>query len=124
MVRCLELENFDTYNYIILLGYSPQINTFRHAVHNCYSSIIENILIYNIEFIFELNDNDIENIFNYNIDSNTVESLYTLFNYGVNPNLFTRYLIALKDTTGTQIIINEDEKEFVSKIIEILECNN
>ena len=60
---------------------------------------------------------------NYNIDSDTVEMLYMLFNYGVNPDLFNRYLIALKDPTGTQIMINDTEREFAHEIIEILECN-
>ncbi len=122
-IRCLELENFESYKYIISLGYTPQINTFKHAVHNCYSLVVENILVSDIEFINELNEHDVENIFNYNIDSDTVEMLYMLFNYGVNPDIFNRYLIALKDPTGTQIMINDTEREFAHEIIEILECN-
>lgn len=123
IARCLELENIETYNYILLLGYVPQIKTFREAVHNCYSSIIESILTSDIELITELTEDDIANIFNYNIDSDTVESLYILFNYGVNPTLFTRYLYAFKHPEHNNIIINEDENEYVLEIINILECN-
>ena len=124
IARCIELGNIDTYNYILLLGYSPQIKTFKCAVHNCYSYIIEQILKTNIEFIHELTDFDINSIFNYNIDGDTVETIYTLFNHGANPNLFIYYSQSLQDPDNQVIPIGKDEQEFVMEIIDIFKCNS
>ena len=124
--RCLELQNIDTYNYIIELGYEPRIKTLRCAVRNCYASIIESILINNMTLINKITDDDIAHIFNYTIDSDTVESIYTLFYYGISKHLFTFYIQSFIniDTDTQEIPVNDDEQEHILELINIYNSNN
>jgi hypothetical protein len=119
--RSLELQNFDTYNYILSLGYIPQTETFKKAVHNCYSEIIENILAIDNELIHELEDEDIEYLFSFDINEETVETIHVLFNYEINPNLFNRFLKALKDPEDKYFPVSEEEQDHAIEIIEYLE---
>jgi hypothetical protein len=125
IAHCLELQNFDTYNYIISLGYIPQSETFKIAVRNCYSEITEQILAADNELIHELEDEDIEYLFSFDIDEETVETINVLFNYGIDPMLFNRFLKALKDPEDRYFPVSEEEQDHAIEIIEFLEskCN-
>lgn len=123
--RCLELQNIETYNYIIELGYEPRIKTLRCAVKNCYASIIESILITDTTLINKITDNDISQIFNYTIDSDTVESIYTLLYYGLSKTLFAAYINAFTNADNTNIIpIDDNEQEYVLELINIYNSDN
>jgi len=119
--RALELQNFDTYNYIVSLGYIPQVETLKTAVRNCYSEILDNILATDNELIHEVEDEDIEYLFSFDIDEETVETIHVLFNYGINPLLFNRFLKALQDPEDRYFPVSEEEQDHAIEIIEYLE---
>ncbi len=119
--RALELQNFDTYNYIVSLGYIPQLETLKTAVRNCYSEILDNILATDNELIHEVEDEDIEYLFSFDIDEETVETIHVLFNYGINPLLFNRFLKALQDPEDRYFPVSEEEQDHAIEIIEYLE---
>jgi hypothetical protein len=121
IAKTLELQNFDTYNYILSLGYIPQIETLRIAVHNCYSEITDNILAVDNELVHELIDDDIEYLFSFDIDEETVETIHVLFNYGINPDIFIRFLKALKDPNDRYFPVSENETDYAIEIIAFLE---
>lgn len=125
IARCLELQNFDTYKYFMSLGYIPQIETLRISIHNCYSEITDQILAIDNELIDEIDDEDIEYLFSFDIDDETVETIHVLFNYGIDPNLFNRFLKALKDPEDRYFPVSEEEQDHAIEIIEFLEskCN-
>lgn len=124
LVRCLELNNHGIYQYILELGYVPQIETLKYAVKNCFSDMIVNILENDNDLITDITDEDIEYLFGFDIDENTVETIRVLFNYSVDPILFSRFLSDLKEPNGEYITISEDEQDFVIEIIDFLESNN
>jgi hypothetical protein len=124
LVRCLELNNHGMYQYILELGYVPQIETLKYAVKNSFSEMIVNILENDNDLITDVTDEDIEYLFGFDIDENTVETIRVLFNYGVDPILFSRFLTALKAPNDEYITISEDEQDFVIEIIDFLESNN
>ena len=124
LVRCLELNNHGMYQYILELGYVPQIETLKYAVKNSFSDMIVNILENDNDLITDITDDDIEYLFGFDIDENTVETIRVLFNYGVDPVLFSRFLTALKAPNDEYINISEDEQDFVIEIIDFLESNN
>ena len=124
LVRCLELNNHGMYQYILELGYVPQIETLKYAVKNSFSDMIVNILENDNDLITDITDDDIEYLFGFDIDENTVETIRVLFNYGVDPILFSRFLTALKAPNDEYINISEDEQDFVIEIIDFLESNN
>jgi hypothetical protein len=124
LVRCLELNNHGMYQYILELGYVPQIETLKYAVKNSFSEMIVNILENDNDLITDVTDDDIEYLFGFDIDENTVETIRVLFNYGVDPILFSRFLTALKAPNDEYITISEDEQDFVIEIIDFLESNN
>jgi hypothetical protein len=124
LVRCLELNNHGMYQYILELGYVPQIETLKYAVKNSFSDMIVNILENDNDLITDITDDDIEYLFGFDIDENTVETIRVLFNYGVDPILFSRFLTALKAPNDEYITISEDEQDFVIEIIDFLESNN
>jgi hypothetical protein len=121
--RCLELQNMETYKYILELGYIPQIETLKTAVRNTYSEITENILEMDNDLIHELEDEDIEYLFSFDIDEETVETIHVLFNYNINPALFNRFLKALKDPEDRYFPVSEEEQDHAIEIIEFLESN-
>ena len=121
--RSLELQNLETYKYIIELGYIPQIETLRIAVRNTYSEITESILETDNDLIHELEDEDIEYLFSFDIDEETVETIHVLFNYHINPELFNRFLKALKDPEDRYFPVSEEEQDHAIEIIEFLESN-
>ena len=124
IARSLELQNFETYNYILSLGYTPQIETLRIAVRNCYSEIVENILAIDNELIHDIEDEDIEYLFSFDMDEETVETIRVLFNFGIDRYLFTRFLKALTDPEDKYFPVSEEEQDVAIEIIEFLESNN
>ena len=124
IARSLELQNFETYNYILSLGYTPQIETLRIAVRNCYSEIVENILAIDNELIHDIEDEDIEYLFSFDMDEETVETIRVLFNFKIDRTLFSRFLNALKNGEDKYFPVSEEEQDVAIEIIEFLESNN
>lgn len=124
IARCLELQNFETYKYILSLGYIPQVETLRIAVRNCYSEITESILATDNELIHDIEDEDIEYLFSYDMDEETVETIRVLFNFGIDRYLFARFLKALTDPEDKYFPVSEEEQDVAIEIIEFLESNN
>jgi hypothetical protein len=124
IARSLELQNFETYKYILSLGYSPQIETLRIAVRNCYSEITENILAIDNELIHNIEDEDIEYLFSFDMDEETVETIRVLFNFGIDRTLFARFFNALKNGEDKYFPVSEEEQDVAIEIIEFLESNN
>jgi hypothetical protein len=124
IARSLELQNFETYKYILSLGYIPQIETLRIAVRNCYSEITENILAIDNDLIREIDDEDIEYLFSFDMDEETVETIRVLFNFGIDRTLFARFLNALKNGEDKYFLVSEEEQDVAIEIIEFLESNN
>lgn len=122
LARSIEL-NFDTYDYFITAGYIPEIECLRMAVRNCFSGIVDAILSIDIELIMQLEDADIEYLFSFDMDEETVETVRVLFNYGISPKLFSRFLKALKDPEDKYFPIVEEETDIAIEIIEFLESN-
>jgi hypothetical protein len=119
LARAIEL-NFDTYDYFISCGYIPEIECLRMAVHNAYSGIVENILAIDNELVFQLADSDIEYLFSFDMDEETVETIRVLFNYNISPALFTRFLLALKDPDDKYFPVSNEETDIAIEIIEFL----
>jgi hypothetical protein len=120
IVRSLELENLDTYNYLCSLGYTPQEKTLKYAVKISNSSIIYRILDEERDLIEYLDNDDIENLYDAieDINEETVETVRVLLNYDINIGLFMNMLISLKEN------INDSEyenKDIVIEIIDLLE---
>jgi len=124
LARCLELDNHGIYHYLLELGYIPQAETLKYAVKNSLSDIAVNILELDNELITEIIEDDIEYLFSFDIDENTVETIRVLFNYRIEPLLFSKFLTALKAPNDEYITISEDEQDFVIEIIDFLESNN
>lgn len=122
--RCLELENHGIYYYLLELGYVPQAETLKYAIKNSLSDIIVNILELDNDLITEVIEDDIEYLFSFDIDENTVETIRVLFNYGIEPLLFSKFLTALKNPDNDYITISEEEQDFVIEIIDFLESNH
>jgi len=122
--RSIELQNFETYKYILSLGYIPQITTLKLTIHNCYSEILESILATDNELIREIDDEDIEYLFSYDMDEETIETIRVLFNYNIDRVLFARFLKALKDSDNTVFPVSQEEQDVAIEIIEFLESKN
>ena len=123
LARAMEL-NFDTYDYFVSCGYIPEIECLRMAVHNAYSGIVDSILAMDNELVFQLTDSDIEYLFSFDMDEETVETIRVLFNYNVHPKLFSRFLIALKDPEDKYFPIVDEETDIAIEIIEFLEAHS
>jgi hypothetical protein len=123
LARAIEL-NFDTYEYFISCGYIPEIGCLRMAVHNAYSGIVDSILTIDNELVLQLTDSDIEYLFSFDMDEETVETISVLFNYHISPQLFSRFLIALKDPEDKYFPIADEETDIAIEIIEFLEAHN
>jgi len=122
LAQCITLHNYDMYNYLISLGYFPESETFKKAVQHCCANIVYNILENDNDLINYLDEDDIECIFNTNIDEETIETIRVLFNYGVDSSLFSEYIEILKKY---DIGDNDDEqKDIILEIIELLESSN
>ena len=124
LARAMEL-NFDTYEYFITAGYIPEVECLKMAVRNAFSGIVEAILAVDGdgELVGGLEDADIEYMFSFDLDEETVETIRVLFNYGVAPGLFTRFLKALKDPEDKYFPVVEEETDIAIEIIEFLESN-
>jgi len=129
--KCLTLHNHDTYNYLCNLGYIPESETFKKAVHLCCSKIVDSILSNDSDLIKVLDDEDIEYIYNYNIDEETIETVRVLFNYDVEPSIFSEFLFVLREYDSNANIDfnsnnsnNEDIEDIILELIDILETNN
>jgi hypothetical protein len=120
LARAMEL-NFDTYQYFITAGYIPEIECLRMAVRNAFSGIVDAILGEDNELVMGLGDEDIEYLFSFDLDEETVETIRVLFNYNVPATLFTRFLKALKDPEDKYFAIAEEETDIAIEIIEFLE---
>ena len=124
LARCLELENHGIYYYLLELGYIPQAETLKYVIKNSLPDFVVNILELDNELITEITEDDIEYLFRFDIDENTVETIRVLFNYRIDPLLFSKFLTALKAPNDEYITISEDEQDFVIEIIDFLESNN
>ena len=122
--RCLELENHGIYYYLLELGYVPQAETLKYAIKNSLSDIIVNILELDNDLITEVIEDDIEYLFSFDIDENTVETIRVLFNYNIEPLLFSKFLTAIKNPDNDYITISEEEQDFVIEIIDFLESHH
>jgi hypothetical protein len=122
--RSLELENNGIYYYLLESGYIPQAETLKYAIKNSLSDIVVNILELDNDLITEIIEDDIEYLFSFDIDENTVETIRVLFNYRIEPLLFSKFLKALKAPNDNYITISEDEQDFAIEIIDFLESNN
>ena len=123
LARAIEL-NFDTYEYFVSCGYIPEIECLRMAVHNAYSGMVDSILTMDNELVLQLTDSDIEYLFSFDMDEETVETIHVLFNYNISPKLFNRFLIALKDPEDKYFPIADEETDIAIEIIEFLEAHN
>jgi hypothetical protein len=124
IAHCLELQNFETYKYILSLGYIPQIETLKIAIHNCYSEIVDNILATDNELIREIEDEDIEYLFSFDMDEETIETIRVLFNFEIDRVLFVRFLKALKDPEDKYFPVSNEEQDVAIEIIEFLESKD
>ena len=123
LAHAMEL-NTDTYEYLLGIGYIPQIEPLRIAVRNCFSGIVDTILALDNDLVHQLQDEDIEYLFSFDMDEETVETIRVLFNYEINPLLFTRFLKALKDPEDRYFGVSEEETDIAIEIIEFLESRN
>ena len=124
LASCITLCNHDTYRYFCELGYIPESNTFITAVQYCCSTIVDSILEYDRDMIYLLDEEHIENIFNCNVDEETVETIRVLFNYGINCNLFKNIISNFKEQKNDLESYNEYDKDIILEIIDILESNS
>lgn len=122
LARAMQL-NFDTYEYFVSCGYMPEIECLRMAVHNAYSGIVEAILALDNELVMQLDDTDIEYLFSFDMDEETVETIRVLFNYNIQPKIFKRFLLALKDPEDKYFPVSNEETDIAIEIIEFLEEN-
>lgn len=121
LARALEL-NLDAYEYFIINGYIPEIACLKMAVRNALSGIVDGILATDGEMVMELEDEDIEYLFSFDMDEETIETICVLFNYNINPALFNRFLKALKDPEDKYFTVSEEETDIAIEIIEFLEA--
>jgi len=127
LASCITLCNHDTYKYLSELGYIPEENTFITAVQLCCSTIVDSILEYDTDLIELLEEEHIDNMFNCNIDEETVETIRVLFNYGVNSNIFNNIISKLKSDEGDDNYLeynNDCDKDILLEIIDIIESNS
>lgn len=123
LARAMQL-NFDTYEYFVSCGYMPEIECLRMAVHNAYSGIIDSILAMDNELVLQLTDLDIEYLFSFDMDEETIETIHVLFNYHIQPDLFARFLKALKDPEDKYFPLANEETDIAIEIIEFLEAHD
>jgi len=124
LASCITLCNHDTYRYFCELGYIPESNTFITAVQYCCSTIVDSILEYDRDMIYLLDEEHIENIFNCNIDEETVETIRVLFNNGIDCTLFSNIIAKFKEQKDDLDFYNECDKDIILEIIDILESNS
>ena len=124
LASCITLCNHDTYRYFCELGYIPESNTFITAVQYCCSTIVDSILEYDRDMIYLLDEEHIENIFNCNIDEETVETIRVLFNNGIDCNLFNNIIAKFKEQKDDLDFYNEYDKDIILEIIDIIESNS
>ena len=128
MARALELQNTDTFNYFIEMGYYPSLESLSMAIKHCYSAQIETILninnsTYNNELIHTITDDTIEYLFSFDMNEETIETIRVLFNYGINKCLFSKYLNILKNPGENQYEISPEEEDIAIEIIDFLESH-
>jgi hypothetical protein len=126
MSRCITLYSHDTYRYFCELGYIPESNTFLTAVQYCCSTIVDSILEYDKDMVELIDEEHIENIFNCNIDEETVETIRVLFNYDIDCYLFNHIVCKLKEQNNDiEFYDNYDcDKDIILEIIDIIESNS
>lgn len=123
LARCIDLQNLEMYNTIIQWGYQPQEQCLKVAVRNCHSELVDSILTNDCELINELDDSDIEYLFSFDMDEETIETIHVLFNYNIDPVLFTRFLKSLKDPNDKYFCISDEEQDVAIEIIDFLESH-
>ena len=123
MAKCLEFKNTDLFEYICELGYMPQENSFKTAIKNSYSAITYKILTLDNELITIIDDKILDSVFGYVIDEETVETISVLFEFGVNKQLFAKYLTLFKNPEIFNLELSEEEENITFEIINILENN-
>lgn len=125
IARSLVLHNLDSYKYLCNLGYIPDSETLKIAVQLCYGEICDEILCNDSELIDSIEDTDIEYMYSMDISEETIETVKVLFNYGVKPYLFSKFLSILKEQKDTTPEGDDDvEIHIINEIIDILESNN
>ena len=123
MARCLELQNPDTFDYILEMGYIPEMGSIKYATRHCYPTQLDKILTLDGDLVNYLDDEDIEYLFSFDMNEDTIETIRVLFNYGVDKMLFARFLKSLKDPEDEYFNVSEDEQDLAIEIIEFLESN-
>ena len=127
IVRTLELQNIDTYNYLCNLGYTPQEKTLKYAVKIANSSIIYTILENDKDLIEYIDNDDIEYLYDSiedaldTINEETVETIRVLLNYNINIALFKNMLYSLKENINDSKYDDSVDKDIVIEIIDLLE---
>ena len=112
---CITLCNHDTYRYFCELGYIPESTTFITAVQYCCSTIVDSILEYDKDMIYLLDEEHIENIFNCNVDEETVETIRVLFTTG--DFLMEKYKYIKLNFTFFSVIIQNKKNKLTYTII-------
>ena len=123
--RCVQIGALDVYEHVRELypTFYPAEQTFCEAIKQCNSSIAAELLGINPQLIYYIDDSVLEYLFSFDIDEETLETVRVLFNYNVNPVLFNRYLSYLHHPEGNYFKIDEDDKDLVIELIDILETN-
>lgn len=119
LARAIELHSINTFNYLVNEGYKPLELSLKEAVHMCNSELINSILENNIDLIKCLETDDIEFLFNYIIDEETVETVNVLLNYCVDTSIFTQFYKALISNTYK----SNYEIDISNELIDLLQSN-
>jgi hypothetical protein len=100
----------------------------KEAVKLCYAETVELILSNNSDvatsLLCEIDDDVIEYLFSFDIDEETLETIRVLFNYDINPKLFSKYLGYLQRQDENHFNIKEDNQDLIIELIDILVLND
>jgi hypothetical protein len=124
MANAINLQNIDTFKYLCSIGYIPQTECLCVAVRMCHSDIVDEILENDPDLIEYIDEDDIEYLFSFDMDEETIETIRVLFNNKINPSLFSKFLVHLKDPNSDYFTISDEEKDLAIEIIDFLENNN
>jgi len=125
LARCIELYSFDMYNYLLLLGYIPQIDSLKTAIHYGNSVITNQILEIDSELINDIDEEDIEILFNFAIDEETIEIISLLINNNINPLLFSKFLYLIEHPDDNYLFsIETNELSYALEILVLFKNYN
>ena len=92
----IKMQSHDTYKYLVNEGYIPQELCLKEAVHLCNSSIVDSILDNDSELVECLDEDDIDCLYGFDVDEETIETISVLFNHDVNKCIFKSLLESLQ----------------------------